>query len=227
MSTSKYLVCGSKPWHGKIFSEKVLQLPGDWTFCEDRESLLTLAHQNRYDHIFFLHWNWLVPSDLVRSRNCICFHMTDLPYGRGGSPLQNLLVRNHEETVVTMFEMTERFDAGPYFLKEKLKLDGSAYDIFIRATHLCWEMIKEFISTKPDPIEQCGEITTFTRRSPEMSEIPKNATCLQIYNHIRMLDAPTYPSAFLKLDCCRLTFTDAILENGKITARVTISSHID
>ena len=23
--------------------------------------------------------------------NCIIFHMTDLPYGRGGSPLQNLI----------------------------------------------------------------------------------------------------------------------------------------
>ncbi len=28
---------------------------------------------------------------------CVCFHMTDVPYGRGGSPLQNLIIREPQE----------------------------------------------------------------------------------------------------------------------------------
>lgn len=51
--------------------------------------------------IFFPHWSWLIPEDIHTRFECVVFHMTDLPYGRGGSPLQNLIVRGHKETKLT------------------------------------------------------------------------------------------------------------------------------
>ena len=43
--------------------------------------------------LFFVHWSSLIPEEIFNKYVCIIFHMTDLPFGRGGSPLQNLIVR--------------------------------------------------------------------------------------------------------------------------------------
>ena len=45
--------------------------------------------------------------------------MTDLPYGRGGSPLQNLILDNKQKTMISAFKMTERMDEGPIYIKKK------------------------------------------------------------------------------------------------------------
>ena len=52
------------------------------------------------DYILLPHWSYIMPRELFENRECVVFHMTDLPYGRGGSPLQNLIVRGHRETMI-------------------------------------------------------------------------------------------------------------------------------
>lgn len=52
-------------------------------------------------YIFFPHWSWKIPVDIYERFECVIFHMTDLPFGRGGSPLQNLVVRGINETQLT------------------------------------------------------------------------------------------------------------------------------
>ena len=50
--------------------------------------------------------------------------MTDLPYGRGGSPLQNLIVRGWKETKVLALKVVEELDAGPIYYKKRLAYMG-------------------------------------------------------------------------------------------------------
>ena len=49
-------------------------------------------------YIFFPHWSWIIPKDIFNNFQCIVFHMTDLPFGRGGSPLQNPISRKIYKT---------------------------------------------------------------------------------------------------------------------------------
>lgn len=42
-------------------------------------------------YIFFPHWSWRIPPEIYNAFRCIVFHMTDLPFGRGGNPLQDLI----------------------------------------------------------------------------------------------------------------------------------------
>ena len=58
--------------------------------------------------------------------------MTDVPYGRGGSPLQHLILAGHRETKVSALRMVEAFDAGPVYLKAPMDLTTAFDDI---ATH--------------------------------------------------------------------------------------------
>ena len=56
--------------------------------------------------------------------------MTDLPYGRGGSPLQNLIMMGKRNTKLTAFKCVKKLDSGPIYLKKKLSLDGNLEEIF-------------------------------------------------------------------------------------------------
>ena len=175
-------------------------------------------------YIFFLHWSWMVPAEIVNKYECVCFHMTDVPYGRGGSPLQNLILRGHENTRLTALKMVEELDAGPVYLKEDLYIgSGSAEDIYIRTTYKAAEMIKRITLEEPESVPQEGKVTIFQRRQPEESEIPDLKSLQQLHDFIRMLDAEGYPKAFLNYRGFRFEFSRSALEGGRIVAETTIT----
>lgn len=152
----------------------------------------------------------------------VCFHMTDVPYGRGGSPLQNLIVRGHKATVLTAFRMDEGIDTGPVYFKMPFSLDGTAEVIYQRAAELSWDMIRELVRNEPIPVPQVGDAVEFKRRKPEQSLIPSGLTTEQIYDYIRMLDAPDYPNAFIEKSGYLFEFTDASFDAEGLTASVRI-----
>ena len=98
--------------------------------------------------------------------------MTDLPFGRGGSPLQNLIERGIEKTKITALKAVKELDGGPIYLKRSLKLSGPAHNIFRKASSIIFrDMIPHIIKTKPDPYPQRGSATLFKRRNPDQSDI--------------------------------------------------------
>jgi methionyl-tRNA formyltransferase len=219
----RYIVAAIHEWNEAAFENHVRGLPGQWEYVSSRETLESaLAGVDRPRYVFFPHWSYKVPEDVVEKFECIAFHMTDVPFGRGGSPLQNLIVRGHSETKMTALRMTSEFDAGPVYLKKPLSLDGSALEIYERAAGLTAVMIEEIISTDIEPDEQVGEPTVFPRRTPAESEIPEDLDPEGVFDFIRMLDAPGYPKAFVRYGGYRLEFSGAELRDGRVEAKVTI-----
>ena len=220
----KYLVIGCRSWNRKLFDEVIRKNEGEWYFIGSPEEL-TPATVRAIDprFIFFLHWSWKVPDEIVDGFECVCFHMTDLPYGRGGSPLQNLIVRGHQDTMVTALRMTHEFDAGPVYLKEPLTLEGRAQDIYIRAGETAARMIARIIQAEIVPVPQTGDVVTFKRRQPEDSDIAQIPSLSKLYDHIRMLDAEDYPLAFLESGAFRFEFSRAVQHPDRIVAEVSIT----
>jgi methionyl-tRNA formyltransferase len=124
--------------------------------------------------------------------------MTDLPFGRGGSPLQNLIARGIYKTKVSALKCSKELDAGPIYLKKDLLLRGSAHEILEKCSKVIFSMIQEIIIQKPEPKEQTGEVTVFKRRTPAESNLESLEDMIKIYDYIRMLDAEGYPPAFLE-----------------------------
>jgi len=149
--------------------------------------------------------------------------MTDLPYGRGGSPLQNLILNGKKNTQVSALKMVEELDAGPIYMKSPLALKGSAGDIYIQVTKICLKMIDEIVLKKPTPIPQKGKMTNFSRRKPENSVLLSPENLGQLYDFIRMLDAPAYPRAFLDYKNLHMQFYNAVSDKNKIKAHVEIT----
>lgn len=224
MDNQTYIVAGCKPWNRLVFDEVISKFPGRWFYIGDQRELSLGAVQNlnpRY--LFFLNWSWRVSDELVNNYECVCFHPTDLPYGQGGSPIQNLISRGHSQTKLTAFQMTPQLDQGPIYFKEDLSLEGTAQDIFLRFMGVASLMIQKMIQEEPKPQLQTGRVTVFKRRRPEESEIPPGLNAKALYDFIRMLDAPGYPKAFVQHKGLCFEFSNASLSEDKILARVSIT----
>ncbi len=193
----------------------------DFVYLVSKEQLaIDHIEQIQPRYIFFPHWSWIVPKEIVERYECVCFHSTPLPYGRGGSPVQNMIERGHKYTKVTAFRMTSGLDDGPIYMQRDLALAGSADEIFAHIASIIHEMIPTVIVATPVPKPQEGEPTLFKRRTPAQSELPKTNDLEKIYDHIRMLDAKNYPKAFLTFGDLILEFDCADLDRNEVTARV-------
>ena len=215
-----YIVAAVGDWNKEIFDKVSKRQRGNWYFCSIPSELDDLLERVAPEYIFFPHWSWIVSDEIIEKYECICFHMTDLPFGRGGSPLQNLIVRGYEDTILTALRMEGGVDTGPIYYKKPLSLHGPAHDIYKRAGRLCWGMISDFIKENPNPVPQQGTTTNFKRRTPEQSQIPESLSLEDIYNYIRMLDAPGYPKAFSEMGEYKLEFEGSEYIDVKLTAKV-------
>jgi len=217
-----YCVATVRPWNIAEFEASIRHLPGEWHLITD-ESLLTYSSLREINPraIFFPHWNWKVSKEIVSSFECVAFHAAPLPFGKGGSPIQNLISRGFTETKLTAFRMKPGFDDGDIYLQRDLSLAGSAHEIFLRAAKLTTSMIEEMVQIWPTPVPQIGESVTFKRRTPEQSRLDLSDDSQKIYDHIRMLDAPEYPKAFVEIDGMRIEFSEAELLDGTVRATAT------
>lgn len=219
-----YLLVSEKKWHDKLFLQLKRKTKGNW-FRHSSKDIFNVDNIEKInpDFIFIPHWSHIIPAEIYTRFECIVFHMTDLPYGRGGSPLQNLIVRGHKDTMISAIKVSDGIDMGPVYLKKPLMLYGTARDIFERADAVIKEMIIEIINNNPLPWPQKGEPVAFKRRKPEESNIADLDNAEKIYDHIRMLDADGYPKAFLETKYFRFEFSNAKFNNnGSLNADVVI-----
>lgn len=218
----RYAMACRTPWLWDFWDDA--DMPGEWLEIRGPEEL-SPAELESFDprYVFFPHWSHHVPASIYGEWECVCFHCTPLPYGRGGSPVQNMIVRGHEETELVALRMVEDFDAGPVYMRRPMSLLGGGDEIFMRIARLALEMTREIIREEPEPRPQSGEAVTFTRRQPEESELPEEGSLKELFDFIRMLDADGYPKAYLEHGDFRIEVSRPALRRGEIEADVSIT----
>ena len=218
------VIVSNKSWHKKFVAEIQQRIGESVTYIDDKSSV---TYENfkalNPKYIFFPHWSYIIPKKIHENFQCIIFHMTDLPFGRGGSPLQNLISRGIYETQLSAIRCIETLDGGNIYLKRPLSLFGSAEEIFLRAAEMIKEMIIEIVRKNPVPVPQKGDAVIFKRRVPAESNIAELTSLNQVFDYIRMLDANGYPAAFLETKYLRLEFSRASLKEDNILADVKIT----
>ena len=171
-------------------------------------------------YVFFPHWSWIIPGDVYKNYECVVFHMTDLPFGRGGSPFQNLIMEEIYDTKVSALKVSEGIDTGDIYIKEPFNISvGSAEENFIKLSGIVFKsMIPKLLDNEIVPVKQTGEVTTFKRRTPDQSNIRllETKSISKLYDFIRMLDAEGYPKAYLEIDGIRLEFGEVNLKNNTL-----------
>lgn len=220
----------SRPWNQGMARSLAERTGRRFELISDSQELTAekLASVNpRY--VFFPHWSRRIDSSIYSQFECVIFHMTDLPFGRGGSPLQNLIARGVYETKVSALRCVEEMDAGPIYTKHPLSLQGSAEEIYLRASQVVEDMIVEILDKQPIPVPQEGDPTAFKRRTPDQGNLATARSLQDVFDLIRMLDAEGYPHAFVEVGSYRLEFTRASRKTDHVVAdvRITMAKQAD
>jgi methionyl-tRNA formyltransferase len=218
-----YIIATIKPWNIDNY-KKCFGIKNNFFLISEKEHL-TYERLNKINpkYIFFPHWSWIIPEEIWSNFNCVVFHMTDLPYGRGGTPLQNLIVRGHKKTKISAIKVDGGLDTGGIYIKENLSLAGKAESIYRMASQIIFKkMIPHLIKNNPIAVKQTGKIVKFKRRKMKQSKILQTAMLDKIYDTIRMLDADGYPKAFLETKKIKFSFFDVKKGKNKLIAKVEI-----
>ena len=219
------LLLSNRPWNGDLADRlsRLLERPVE-SITEPAKLTSEAVAAIDPKWIFVPHWSHLIPESIWGSWPTVIFHMTDLPYGRGGSPLQNLIQRGHSSTMLSALRCGAGLDTGDIYTKQPLSLHGSAEEIFLRADGVIEKMIEQIVCEEPATTSQQGDPVMFCRRTPAQSDLANCSKGDQSawYDQIRMLDAEGYPHAFLQVNGMRLEFRRVSQRSDGLHADVRI-----
>lgn len=211
-----YIFCAYRKWALELYDKLIKKHKNLILVDSPKKLTLNFVNKHQPEFIFFPDWSWIIPEKIVKNYKCVCFHESDLPKFRGGSPIQNQIIRGIKKTKTTAFLMTEKIDEGEIILKLDLSLTGTISEIFSRMIDNDFKMINKIIKGDYKLKKQKGKPTVFKRRKPAESELKTlNHSSTYLYNFIRMLDDP-YPNAFIKIGKRKIFLKNAKLNGEKI-----------
>ena len=216
----RLLICNSKNWFSLNSEIKDFCFIKEISRKEDLNS--KLIQEFKPDYIFFPHWNWIVNKKIHQNQNCIVFHTSPLPYGRGGSPIQNLILKGYKNTPVCALKMISDLDAGPIYGEITISLEGKLEAIFLRINKAINKLIIKIINNQLIPKPQEGEPHVFKRLTEKNNEIPKEISLEEIFDRVRMLDHKDYPKAYIVYGNNKLEFYNASLNNEYLDLKCKI-----
>jgi methionyl-tRNA formyltransferase len=124
-------------------------------------------------------------------------HESDLPRGRGWSPLAWQILEGRNEIVVSILEAEESIDAGPILSKEVLRLEGhELYDeIQEKLFRVKSKLMDYALKNCGDVTEQTGPISHYPKRVPADSEINPKLSIADQFDLLRICE-PRFPAFF-------------------------------
>ena len=146
----------------------------------------------------------LQTNQLSSFRNILVVHESDLPRGRGWSPMTWRVLEGNKEMHLTLFEAETNVDSGVIYGKRKILLSGSEVVSELRAIQMSesFALIGEFLTDYPSSLDssevQVGEPTYFKRRTKSDSQCVSGSTIDSIFDLLRVSDPDRYPVYFEK-----------------------------
>jgi len=217
-----YVVASSKNWFKEHLKSKEYNNLNIIEIETNNDLNLDLLQKINPRYIFFPHWNWRVDSKIFERYECIAFHTAPLPFGRGGSPIQNLILRNIEKTPVCALRMTEILDGGPIYDSIEVTLDGTIAEIFSRIAVCVEKLIIKICQENQEPKEQSGSVVTFSRLTYAENELKSEYSIKELYDRIRMVDGLDYERAYINFGKNKIELTEAHLNKNCLTAKIKL-----
>lgn len=161
--------------------------------------------KNNFDvNIIFSYFKIISKKYLDRSRFNLITHESDLPKGRGMSPLTWQLLNKKKKIVFSLIEASEKMDAGKIYYKKKInfKNDLLFNEIKFIQFNQNLKLIEKFIlflkknKIPPSSKEQVGKPTYYKLRTIKDSELNINKSLKSQFNLLRLCDFENYPSFF-------------------------------
>lgn len=130
----------------------------------------------------------------------IVVHASNLPEGKGFTPLKWQILEGKNEIVLTMFEAAEEVDAGSYYQKERIFFKGT--ELLDELQDIMAEKIIIMCETYAlapynfTAIEQSGMESFYPKRTKEDDRLDIDKTIREQFNHLRIADNDRFPLWF-------------------------------
>jgi len=154
---------------------------------------------NKYEVIFILSYFKII-KNLKKSTKNFVVHASNLPKGKGWSPLFWQILEGKNKIPIVLFEAIEKVDAGKIYLKDFIQLKGNELHDEIRkilaqkTIDLCLKYLEKHNTIKPK--KQVGSSTFYKKRTPIDSQLDINKTIKEQFNLMRIACNKNYPSFF-------------------------------
>lgn len=152
---------------------------------------------------YYLSYFSVVSHDVLRlSKHNLVVHESNLPQGRGWSPLSWQVLEGKNIIPITLFEAEEHVDSGRIYLRDFINLEGHElveeirYKQAITTFNLCGRFLEDYESLIKQSCEQQGEPTYYSRRTPNDSRLDINKSIADQFNLLRIVDNEHYPAFF-------------------------------
>jgi methionyl-tRNA formyltransferase len=223
----KILLCSKKNvWSQRLFDKLLIKLPINCNIAwatPNEIDLKTTINAINPEKIFFFHWSDYIPENIFNNYECITMHTSNLPYGRGGTPLQNQIIDKITFTKVNALRTSDGMDVGPIYCDKSISLQGTITDIWLTIADAAVELIEYIITNNIVPKAQELVIQSYKRRKSTKVNLAKCKTITDLYDIIRMLDGEGYPKAYIDIDDFKIEFSRASLNSDGILADVKIT----
>ena len=187
-------------------------------------STFKFLNKEKPDIIFFLGWSNLIDRQTYKNFLCICLHPSMLPNFRGGSPLQNQIIRNQLISGLTLFKMNRFIDGGPIIDQCNLSLKGNISLVLkrieLKGFYLIDNFLKNFNKKKFIYHKQNLENKKIYKRRKLKDSFflinnLKNKSFIFFNNFVNMLYDP-YPNAFMIVDNKKIYIQKICKSNQKL-----------
>jgi len=155
------------------------------------------------DFCFLLGCGQLVPSATrALFKHNLVVHESDLPKGKGWSPLTWQILEGKNRIPITLIEADEKVDSGIIYAQSQIEFSGHDLVDELRSAQAesTLNLCKHFIKSYPEIIfqarEQKGKESFYPRRRPEDSRLDPDKTIRDQFNLLRVVDNETYPGWF-------------------------------
>ena len=127
-------------------------------------------------------------------------HESDLPRGRGHSPIKHQLMKNKKTITCCLIKLNNKIDSGNIVYKDYLKI--KSYDLFddIKKKQMVvtQKLFAKFINAYPNypEIKQVGKASYFPKLSEKDDKIDIKKTLISQFNKIRSTNYYKYSNYF-------------------------------
>ena len=158
------------------------------------------------DICFILGYSKIV-NELTRKKNLnnIVVHESELPLGKGWSPMTWQILEKKKEITFSLFEAIDKVDAGKVYINKSINIDPTDFIDEWREKQgnatidICLEFIRDYPNIIKNGKSQKGRSTYYRKRTVKDSEIKQNQTFVEQQEIFRVLDNVRY-NGWLKLN---------------------------
>jgi methionyl-tRNA formyltransferase len=137
---------------------------------------------------------------LARNKRNLVVHASDLPKGRGFSPLTWQILEGKNRIPVCLLQAVDEVDAGPLIYREEIEYEGHELiaELQQRLGNVTGALCRRFLAEAVPPLgqPQLGEATFYKRRRPADSRLDPSRTIAEQFSLLRVVDNVRYPAWF-------------------------------